>query len=233
MSIAEAIKKVAENINFSKPSKMPWLGWSIPAELCKVGAKLVKVAGSTCENCYANKGRYKFSNVADCLTKRLEVYNFNPNEWTDQVIHDIRKKSKRQKPENRFFRWFDSGDLQDRIMLENINSIALNCPDVQFWLPTKERKIVSAFLKVNRQAENLTIRLSDYHKDKKDILPLDLRGLPQAGVISKGVGVSEHDVISDKGDKGEVCPAYLQGGKCGSCRKCWNKAVPYTKYYEH
>ena len=105
-------------------------------------------------------------------------------------------------------------------MLKHINQIAYNCPTIQFWLPTKERDIVLAFEDLgHRFAKNLCLRLSDYHVDKKETLPLKLRKFPRAGVVT---------------DKEKVtCPAYKQGGKCGSCRKCWDKKVKYTKYPLH
>ena len=46
-----------------KPSKMPGYAYGIPAKHCKVGAKLHKVPGSVCADCYALKGRYMFANV--------------------------------------------------------------------------------------------------------------------------------------------------------------------------
>ena len=47
----------------SAPSKMPCHSFSISAKRCKVGSKLRKVVGSTCNKCYALKGRYVFPNV--------------------------------------------------------------------------------------------------------------------------------------------------------------------------
>ena len=40
-------------------SKMPGYCYAIPASKCKVGSKLRKVVGSTCEQCYAFEGFYK------------------------------------------------------------------------------------------------------------------------------------------------------------------------------
>ena len=55
----------------SKPGKMP--GWSIgiPAKECKTGAKLQKVPGSVCFDCYAMKGCYVFKVVQDAQYRRL------------------------------------------------------------------------------------------------------------------------------------------------------------------
>ena len=56
MQTKEALKIIGGSL--SKPSKMP--GWAIglPAKECKTGAKLQKVPGSVCFDCYALKGNY-------------------------------------------------------------------------------------------------------------------------------------------------------------------------------
>ena len=63
MKTEEAFKIIGGSL--SKPSKMP--GWSIglPARECKTGAKLQKVPGSVCYDCYAMKGCYVFKVVQD------------------------------------------------------------------------------------------------------------------------------------------------------------------------
>ena len=50
MKTSEALQLVG---GLSKPSKMPGWAYGLPAKECKTGSKLVKVAGSTCEGCYA------------------------------------------------------------------------------------------------------------------------------------------------------------------------------------
>ena len=68
MKTSEALKLVG---GLSKPSKMPGWAYGLPAKECKTGSKLVKVAGSTCEGCYALKGCYVFKVVQEAQYRRL------------------------------------------------------------------------------------------------------------------------------------------------------------------
>ena len=40
-------------------------------------------------------------------------------------------------------------------------------------------------------------------------------------------------VHKDKKPIGRECPAYKQGGECGSCRACWNRNIKQVSYKEH
>jgi len=56
--------------SLGKPSKMPGLSYGISATLCKIGAALAKVKGSTCFNCYALKANYAYPSVKAAHEKR-------------------------------------------------------------------------------------------------------------------------------------------------------------------
>ena len=71
MELNEA-KEVA--ISLGKPSKMPCLSYDIPASLCKTGARLRKIKGSTCYGCYAFKGNYLYPSVQEGLMKRFDAF---------------------------------------------------------------------------------------------------------------------------------------------------------------
>ena len=75
-TVATAMKEVG---GLGKPSKMPGFSYSVPAQECKTGSKLVKVKGSVCYNCYALKGNYiRFANVGKALYNRLDLVENNP-----------------------------------------------------------------------------------------------------------------------------------------------------------
>ena len=133
----------------SKPGKMP--GWSIgiPAKECKTGAKLQKVPGSVCFDCYAMKGCYVFKVVQDAQYRRLKAIYTAP--WVQAMAHLINSK----KPD--VFRWHDSGDVQD---LEHLNKIYVVCrltPGKRHWMPTREAWIKDH---LDRAPANLVIRFS-------------------------------------------------------------------------
>lgn len=204
--IAKLADLVSSTGGLSKPSKMPGSAYSIPAHLCKTGAKLRKIKGSVCSKCYALKGRYSFSNVQDAMNRRYSAI-FRDG-WVDNMTELI----KRQSPD--YFRWHDSGDLQGLWHLSNIVKIAKNLPDTKFWLPTREKKMVREWLKkYGPFPANLVVRVSGAMID----------GPPPTGFPNTSTVVS----------KGETCPAPKQDGKCGNCRACWNSTVANVSYRAH
>ena len=123
--------------SLSKPSKMPGHAYGLPAKECKTGGKLQKVKGSTCYGCYALKGCYVFKVVQDAQYKRLKAIR-HPL-WVRAMAMQINSKK------TKFFRWHDSGDIQDLKHLAKIFEVAKRSPDVQHWLPTREEWTVKIF----------------------------------------------------------------------------------------
>ena len=68
--------------------------------------------------------------------------------------------------------------------------------------------------------DNLNIRLSAYMVDG----PLPTGAAERLGVTMSGV-TSDPSKVS--------CPAYKQGGVCGSCRACWDKKEAVVFYPRH
>mgnify|MGYP003142134635 CR=1 FL=1 len=147
MKTNEALQIIGGSL--SKPSKMP--GWSIglPAKECKTGAKLQKVPGSVCYDCYAMKGCYVFKVVQDAQYRRLAAIK-HPL-WVGAMAHLINSKKAN------VFRWHDSGDVQDEEHLIKIFAVCKLTPKIKHWLPTREAWI-KAFLP--ECPENLVIRFS-------------------------------------------------------------------------
>jgi hypothetical protein len=206
---------LAKNITggLSSPSKMPGFAFSIPAQACNVGSKLRAVAGSICSKCYALKGHYTFPNVKNALSRRLE--GLTHPLWVDAMAFLINSKAVN------VFRWHDSGDIQSLAHLENITKVCEATPDVRHWIPTREYAVVSAFKdKHGKFPDNLTVRLSALMMDG----PLPTGAADRLGVTVSGVTSDPEKV---------TCPAYKQGGICGSCRACWNKETPVVYYPKH
>ena len=208
LQIAEAVTG-----KLSKPSKMPGFAYSIPAQACGVGSKLRGVAGSICSKCYALKGRYVFSSVKNALYRRLE--SLSHPLWIDAMAFLINHASVN------VFRWHDSGDIQSLQHLENIAEVCKKTPDVRHWLPTREYSIVTEYkAKHGAFPDNLNVRLSAYMVDG----PLPTGAADRLGVTVSGVTSDASKV---------TCPAYKQGGVCGSCRACWDKNVSVVLYPKH
>ena len=197
----------------SKPSKMPGFAYSIPAQACNVGSRLRTVQGSICSKCYALKGRYVFGNVKKALQRRLA--SLIHSEWVEAMAFQINQAS------INVFRWHDSGDIQNLEHLEKIAEVCRLTPDVRHWLPTREYAIVTAYKEKHGSfPDNLNIRLSAYMVDGP---------LPEGAANRLGVTVS--GVTSDPSKV--TCPAYKQGGVCGSCRACWDKTQAVVNYPRH
>jgi hypothetical protein len=184
-----------------------------------VGGKLRDVVGSACHGCYAEKGFYTlFPTVSDSQHNRLDLLNValeDANQayvWIDAVKTLIGK--------DLYFRWHDSGDLINSRHLSLIVQIAIEMPEVSFWLPTREKSLVVDFMRDHGPLPvNLIVRLS---------APM-IDGAPCAG--SSGLNTS---TIHKNGESiGFECGAPSRGGYCGDCRACWNRDVSNVSYRFH
>ena len=229
MNIKQALAIVG---GLSNTSKMPGLSTSISARSCRIGAKLVAVPNSVCSGCYALKGAYTWKGVRDALGHRLEILQAcehdlaRRGEWIEAMAFLLNtrraKWSEGAKNDSRYFRWFDSGDLQGLYHLGMIAEVASLTPDVAHWLPTRELPTVSAFLRhFGHFPSNLTVRLSA----NKVGAPLpDVKG-----TVSSGVHVTR-----DAPENGaRQCPASGDPATCGDCRACWDPKVPRISYHKH
>lgn len=193
----------------SNTSKMPGKSISRSAFLCDTGSKLAKIPGSVCYKCYARKGRYRMPNVVDKMDER--EFFFHAIDFVPRMIAML---AKTRSP---YFRWFDSGDVEDERMAHNILDVVEATPDKKHWIPTKEHKIWQAVLSQRSKPANVVIRFSAYMVDKAP----PKKWQHSSMVINKAAPV------------GHECPAPKQGGKCGDCRACWSDDVQTVTYHEH
>ena len=119
-----------------------------------------------------------------------------------------------------YMRFFDSGDIDSLLNLENINQVALNLPHIKFWVPSKEYQIVSDFIKKHGKfAPNLFVRLSAYIEDG-----------PPPTQLAERFNLTTSTVVSDGT---HTCPASNQDNFCLNCRACWNPEVKNVAYKKH
>ena len=112
---------------------------------------------------------------------------------------------KRQK----WFRWHDAGDVQDQQHLNKIYEVCRLTPDTRHWMPTREAWIKDH---LDSKPDNLVIRFSPPMMDQRNDT------WPNSSMVVK---------------TGATCPAPNQGGKCGSCRQCWDGDVKVVSYGKH
>jgi hypothetical protein len=111
-----------------------------------------------------------------------------------------------------YFRWHDSGDLQSVQHLKNIFEVCKQTPNTRHWLPTREHKLLQ-FLDPDVIPKNLLIRVSATKVNS---------GPPSWWPWTSTVSTTT-----------KTCPAPDQGGKCRSCRACWDRSVSNVVYAKH
>ena len=199
MKTSEALK-ITHTLSDTK--KMPGFSYGLPAKECNTGSKLRLIPGSTCHGCYALKGCYVFPDVKKAQYKRLA--SIKHPLWTGAM--SVLINSKRSK----WFRWHDSGDVQDEDHLMKILAVCKLSPATRHWLPTREAW-VKHFLPIC--PKNLIIRFS----------------MPMIDQRAAGSWANTSTVVTADA----TCPAPAQDGKCNDCRKCWNKRIKNVSYGKH
>ena len=198
-------------VTLSQTRKMPCKSIGLPATLCKTGAKLRKIPGSVCSKCYALKGMYSYPVVRKAQNQRFNQLM--------RALHSVNTAHRRKyiadfvsaiKPD-RYFRWFDSGDLQSVEHLELIAEICRKTPQTKHWLPTHEYGILKKYLHKYDIPKNLIIRVSAAMIN--DAPP---SGFRLTATVAAGIG--------------HACDAKERGDNCGACRVCWDKRVRNIDY---
>ena len=209
------IKQLEKQIGtLSNPSKMPSYAWGISALHCIVGSLMAKINGTVCKKCYALKGNYSFTNVKVAHKKRLAA--IKKPEWVDYMAELLTLKYKRLAKSRLFHRWFDSGDVQSHEHLMKIFKVCELTPHINYWLATREYKIVSK-IKYEDIPKNLVLRVSGIKIDGQP---------PKFWKWTSTVHKNKKPI-------GRECPSYKQDGECGSCRACWSHKVKQVSYKEH
>ena len=199
------LKKEANQIvgGLSTPGKMPCYSINLPAAACKTGQILAKVSGTTCHGCYAMKGRYRFKNTKKAMARRLAA--LQDSRWVRAMVVLMHNR--------KYFRWHDSGDLQSAWHLTRILEVCKQTPDTKHWLPTREARLLD-LMDPEVIPKNLLIRLS-----ATKVNGAASKSWPWTSTVTDG--------------KDKTCPAPDQGGKCKSCRNCWDRSVKNVQYAKH
>lgn len=200
-------------INISKTSKLDGVrSWSLQARETCPGA-IDRKTGQlvpACAGCYAVGGNYRFVNVK---TPRIENReDWKRDEWVSDMINALRN--------DRYFRWFDSGDVYDVRLAKKIYLVMLNTPNVQHWLPTRMHKFAKfkGILAAMAALPNVSVRFSS-DSVTGEFVP-GLHGSTIVPDTSPREGVT-------------ICHAAMNGGKCGPCRACYDKSVKVVGYLAH
>lgn len=204
----------------TQTSKMPCKSMSLPTEACITGFKMAQIPGSICSSCYADKGFYNvYQNTIkpaqfarlDAVHQALESAE-NSKLWISSMVALIGN--------DQYFRWHDSGDLQNVHHLSLIVHVAMQTPNCRHWLPTREYAMVKHWIEVfgaHCLPANLMIRLSAMYPDQPVKIPASLQNIPN--ITASNVHTHGKPV------HGTRCAAPDQNGECRDCRVCWTNSV--------
>ena len=142
------------NPKLSKAGKMPCRSWSLEAQVTCPGAidPHTKELVPACQGCYATDGNYRFKNV-----KAPRIHNrddWKSAGWVDAMVSEL--------DNDRYFRWFDSGDIYHPRLAEKILKVMERTPWVKHWLPTRSYKMPKIYPVLAKMAmlPNVMVRFS-------------------------------------------------------------------------
>jgi hypothetical protein len=188
--------------------------WSLQAiDTCPGSIESPGVLVDACKGCYATTGNYHLPDVM-----RVRKYNqmdWQRVEWVDDMVQSLDM--------DRYFRWFDSGDLYNLALAEKIYEVMQRTSWVKHWLPTRMHKFPKFKMVLDQMQAlpNVSVRFSS-DSVIGEYIP-DLHGSvigPSANTFQDHPGAA-------------LCRAYEHGGKCSGCRACWDKSIPLICYPAH
>ena len=116
-------------IRFSKAGKMPCRSWSLQAlDTCPASRDKNGELVPACAGCYAVGGNYRFKNVKSVREENRKEWK--RDDWAQDMIEEMNLN-------DRFFRWFDSGDIYSIRLAEKILEVC-NGYAVRFSLDTNQ-----------------------------------------------------------------------------------------------
>lgn len=198
-------------VKISVTSKLDGIrSWSLQAlDTCPGSKAKDGSLVDACKGCYATTGNYRYPNV-----KAPREYNredWQRDSWVDDMVKAL--------DSDRYFRWFDSGDMYAIGLAEKMLEVMQRTPWVKHWLPTRMYKFTKfqAIIDKMDALDNVVVRRSS------DSIVGEVLDAPWSSTIATSFDASNV----------KVCEAYQHGGKCSGCRACWDKAIPVIGYVAH
>ncbi len=199
-------------IRISKTSKLDGVrSWSLEARATCPGATNGKgELVPACAGCYAVGGNYRFDNVK--LPRQENREDWKRDGWVSDMVNALRN--------DRYFRWFDSGDVYDVRLANKILEVMQRTPDVKHWLPTRMHKFAKfqPVLAAMEALPNVVVRRSS-----DSVTGEFTAGLHGSTILP--------DAIAPTGVT--LCHAANNAGQCGPCRACYSKDVAVIGYVAH
>jgi hypothetical protein len=200
-------------IKLSVTSKLDGIrSWSLQAiDTCPGAIAAPGELVDACRGCYATTGNYRFKNVK--APREHNKADWQRLEWSDDMVQALQN--------DRFFRWFDSGDMYSLGLAEKMLDVMIRTPWVQHWLPTRMHKFPKfrQVLEAMAALPNVSVRFSS-----DSVTGQYTKGLHGSVIIPTAADVKKGMTL---------CRAYENAGKCSGCRACYDKAVKVIAYPAH
>jgi len=200
-------------IKISVTSKLDGIrSWSLQAlDTCPGSISSPGVLVDACKGCYATTGNYRYPNVkAPRISNQSDWQRMG---WVSDMVEALQN--------DRYFRWFDSGDMYTLGLAEKMLEVMRMTPWCKHWLPTRMHKFPKFALVLQNMAalKNVSVRFSSDSVN---------------GEFTKGLHGSVIIADSTQTTKAmTLCKAYENLGKCNGCRACWDKKVKVIAYPAH
>ena len=199
-------------VKLSLTSKLEGIySWSLAAlETCPGSLGEDGELVDACKSCYATDGFYRMQAAVSLRDYNRE--DWQRAEWVPDMVQALQNE--------RFFRWFDSGDMYSLKLAEKIYQVMKGTSWVAHWIPTRMEKFskFAAIISKMRALPNVSVRFSSD----------SIRGKFGPAHGSVIVPTSNHRPAGVK-----MCLAYTRGGRCGDCRLCYDPRVKTIAYPMH
>lgn len=200
-------------IKISVTSKLDGIrSWSLQAlDTCPGSISSPGVLVDACKGCYATTGNYRYPNVkAPRLSNQKDWQRMG---WVSDMVKALEN--------DRYFRWFDSGDMYTLGLAEKILEVMRMTPWCKHWLPTRMHKFPKFSIVLQNMAAlpNVSVRFSS-----DSIYGEFTKGLHGSVIVADPTQTTKAMTL---------CRAYENLGKCSGCRACWDKKVKVIAYPAH
>ena len=198
-------------IRISVTSKLEGIrSWSLQALDTCPGSIDKGILVDACKGCYATQGNYRYPNVKAPRIENRE--DWNREDWVSDMVKAL--------DSDRYFRWFDSGDVYAIGLAEKILAVMQATPWVKHWIPTRMHKFTKfqAVLEAMDALPNVKVRFSS-----DSVLGHYVKGLHGSVIVPDAQAPTD----------ATLCRAYENNGKCSGCRACYDKTIPMIAYPAH
>lgn len=185
----------------------PVKSWSLPAGGSCPGSKGVEV----CKSCYAKGGFYHMP-----IVKAAREHNIQSYKHKDFVPNMVKAIGK-----DKYFRFFDSGDIESVNLADKIHQICKLCPQTHFWVPTRSDKlsVIQSYTQKLSSLPNVAMRPSADNIGLKSERP---------GVVSWVI--NKEDILEAIKQGIHICPVTITSQtSCDTCTMCYtDQKVAYV-----